>query len=198
MSKVTQVTVRYGRAIQPKPYETKEAMLEAIVVSDPSGEVAPAEIDAVFNNLVDRVHAKLGDAFPAEAPVDNSTEDPPKETAKPRTRRTKKQIAEDKAKAEAANDEVPIDGAVDNSGKEVPIDGAETVVDEVSIAIAGTTIAVDDDTVSDTDLQAASAKAAGTHGTKVVKALMAEFGVALLGKLEQDKRPAFLAKLDEL
>jgi len=174
--------VRYGRSIQPKPYESKEALLEAHVMADPDGEVNQLEIDAVFKNLVDKVHAVLrgGASAAPEAPVDNSAAEPAKKT---RTRRTKQQIADDKAAAEQV-DEVPIDGApgvVDNSGKDVPIDGAEG-----------------DSEVSDTDLQSASAKAAAKHGPKKVKELLAEYGVALLGKLTQDQRVGFLVKLDAI
>lgn len=202
MSKVIQITERYSRSVQPKPYESKEAFLEAILVADEGEEISPDEAEGLFSTLIGNVHAALNLPMkgPAEVPVANSTDDS-EVVKKNRTRRTKKQIAEDKAKDEAEKahpalattdpetelpveaDEVPVDGdhVVDNSGKEVPVDGDE--------APGG---------VSDTDLQSAAAGAAAKHGAAKVKGLMKEFDVTLLGKLDQAKRLEFVSKLDEL
>lgn len=192
MSKVTQITVLYGRKIQPKKYEEKHGLLEATVVADEGGEVSQTELIAVFENLISRVHVALGLEEDAP-PVANSVDEPGKKTTKTRTRRTKKQIADDKAKAEAEKpaDEVPVegdeDGVVDNSGKEVPED-AESVEESVET----------DEGVSDTDLQGAAARAAAAHGTATVKGLMKEFNIARLSELDQDQRLEFLSKLDDL
>lgn len=190
MSKVTQVTVRYGRSVQPKPYESKEALLEAVVVADEGKNVSKDEIGAVMRNFIRDVHVALGFEA-AEAPVDNSIAEPVKETGKPRTRRTKKQIAEDKAAAEAEKpaDEVPVEGDVSDNGG-----GRETASADVDQFKEPAT----ETKVSDTDLQGAASRAAATHGAAAVKTLMKEFDVARLSELSQEQREAFLAKVDEL
>ncbi len=176
MSKVTQVTVRYGRSVQPKPYESKEASLEAVVIADEGGTISQEQVGVVMRSLIYDVHAALG-AKPADGPVDNSTDEPPKKTRKTRAKKGEKkpdpEASQEEAKAAAVADEVPVDG------------------DEVatSAAVEG---------VSDQELQSAAAGAAAKHGAAKVKDLMKEFGTILLGKLDQPKRLEFLSKLDEL
>ena len=183
MSKVTQVTVRYGRSVQPKPYETKEGLLEAIIIADEGEEVTTGETTTVLSGFIQQVHAALGLMKPAEAPVANSTDEPPKKPRKPRAKKGEKkpdpEASQEEAKAAAVADEVPVDG------DEV------TVVDE---ALAEETI----NEVSDQELQSAAAGSAAKHGAKKVKDLLKEFGVILLGKLDQPMRLEFLSKLDEL
>ena len=177
MSKVTQVTVRYGRSVQPKPYETKEGLLEAIIIADEGEEVTTGETTTVLSGFIQQVHAALGLMKPAEAPVANSTDEPPKKTPKTRAKKGAKkpdpEASQEEAEAAAEADEVPVDG------------------DEVatSAAVEG---------VSDQELQSAAAGAAAKHGAAKVKDLMKEFGVTLLGLLDQPKRLEFLSKLDEL
>ena len=186
MSKVTQVTVRYGRSVQPKPYESKEGLLEAVIVADEGEDVSRAEVEALFGDLISNVHMALD--LPMRDPVANSTDEPPKKTGK--TRRTKKQIAEDKAaeqdKAEAAaaatsGDPHPAD--------DVPVEGDEAVEDTGDSTTEG---------VSDQELQSAAAAAAAKHGAAKVKDLMKEFDVTLLGRLGQKAREMFMVKLDKL
>ncbi len=192
MSKVTQVTVRYGRSVQPKPYETKEGLLEAVIIADEGEEVSVSETTTVLAGFIQQVHAALGLMKPAEAPVANSTDEPPKKTRKTRAKKDEKKagevsnagdayLAAEKAKA----DEVPVEGdAVADTGAEV------VSVDEV---VESTT-----EGVSDQELQSVAAAAAAKHGAAKVKDLMKEFGVTLLGKLDQPMRLEFLSKLDEL
>ena len=198
MSKVTQVTVRYGRSVQPKPYESKEGFLEAVVVADEgeSDGVTQDEVGIIFRSLISDVHVALG---LEEGSVANSADELPKKTRK--TRRTKKQMAQDEAEAAAA----AASGGSHPDGEEVKSDASSAkVADEVPVegdVAAETSEVVSEDSlqeVSDADLQGAASRAAGTYGAAVVKGLMKEFGVTLLGKLEQEKRPAFLTKLDEL
>ena len=172
MSKVTQVTVRYGRTVQPKPYESKEGLLEAVIVADEGEDVSRDESIKVFQNLIKEVHVALG---LAEGPVANSTDESPKKTRKTRAKKgsSDPELSQEEAKITAAADEVPVDG------------------DEVatSAAVEG---------VSDQELQSAAAGAAAKHGAAKVKELMKEFDVTLLGKLDQAKRLEFMSKLDEL
>ncbi len=198
MSKVTQVTVRYGRSVQPKPYESKEGFLEAVLVADEGENIPQDEIEVVFAGLIASVHEALG------LNVANSADEPPKKTRK--TRRTKKQMAQDEAEAAAASgnphsdnvdgekedviDEASVEGA--KKATEVPVEGDEVAHDAVDV------VNEKPQEVDDAELQGAASRAAGTYGAAVVKGLMKEFGVTLLGKLEQEKRSAFLTKLDEL
>ncbi len=175
MSKVTQVTVRYGRSVQPKPYETKEGLLEAVIIADEGEEVSVSETTTVLSGFIQQVHAALGLMKPAEAPVANSTDEPPKKTRK--TRAKKPVVVDEKSVEVATADEVPVDG--DDTTTETAVE--LTVVE-----------------VSDQELQSAAAGAAAKHGAAKVKDLMKEFGTILLGKLDQPKRLEFLSKLDEL
>ncbi len=180
MSKVTQVTVLYGRKIQPKQYEEKHGLLEAVIFADDGEEVTVAETAAVMAGFIQQVHAALGLMKPAEVPVDNSIDEPPKKTRKTRVKKGEKtpdpEAPQEEAKAAAVADEVPVDG------------------DEVIEAVEETTT----EGVSDQELQSAAAGAAAKHGAAKVKDLMKEFNVTLLGKLDQAKRLEFVSKLDEL
>ena len=176
MSKVTQVTVRYGRSVQPKPYESKEGLLEAIIVADEGESVTQKELGSIFGDLIANVHSALN--LPDGAVVvANKVDEPPKKLRKTRAKKGDKapdpEASQEEAKAAAVADEVPVDG------------------DEVatSAAIEG---------VSDQELQSAAAGAAAKHGAAKVKDLMKEFGVTLLGSLDQAKRLEFVSKLEEL
>ncbi len=177
MSKVTQVTVRYGRSVQPKPYEAKEGLLEAVIIADEGEEVTTGETTTVLAGFIQQVHAALGLMKPAEAPVANSTDEPPKKTRKTRAKKGEKKAA--------VVDEAPVEGdAVADTGAEV------VSVDEV---VESTT-----EGVSDQELQSVAAAAAAKHGAAKVKDLMKEFGVTLLGSLDQAKRLEFVSKLGNL
>ncbi len=172
MSKVTQVTVRYRRSIQPKSFESKEGMLEAVVMADEGEQVTQEELAAIFEDLIANVHDAL------RGGVANSTDEPAKKTRKTRAKKG--------AKADAVADEVPVDG------DEVTDTGVEVVsVDE---AVAADTV----NEVSDQELQSAAAGAAAKHGAAKVKELMKEFDVTLLGRLGQKAREMFMVKLEEL
>ncbi len=179
MSKVTQVTVRYGRFVQPKPYETKEGLLEAVIIADEGEEVSVSETTTVLSGFIQQVHAALGLLTPAEGSVANSVLEPPKKTRKTRAKKGEKkpdpEASQEEAKAAAVADEVPVDG--------------DEVVENATDTL---------EFVSDPDLQSAAAGAAAKHGAAKVKDLMKEFGTILLGKLDQPKRLEFLSKLDEL
>ncbi len=177
MSKVTQVTVRYGRSVQPKPYESKEGLLEAVIVADEGEDVSREEVEALFGDLISNVHAALD--LPMVASVANSIDEPPKKTRKTRAKKDAKNLAED-----VPQGDVPTDAVAD----EVPVDG-----DEAAGAPGATT-----ESVSDQELQSAAAGAAAKHGAAKVKGLMKEFDVTLLGKLDQPKRLEFMSKLEEL
>ncbi len=183
MSKVTQVTVRYGRSVQPKPYETKEGLLEAVIIADEGEEVTVKETTTVLAGFIQQVHAALGLMKPAEVPVANSTDEPAKKSRKTRAKKGDKapdpEASQEEAKAAAVADEVPVDG--------------DEVVEDFN-STDGPTI----EGVSDQELQSAAAGAAAKHGAAKVKDLMKEFGTILLGKLDQPKRLEFLSKLDEL
>lgn len=172
MSKVTQVTVRYGRSVQPKPYESKEGMMEAVVVADEGESVTQQQLTAVMSSLIYDVHAAL-DLPMVAVGVANSPDEPPKKTRKTRAKKGEKTAA--------ASDEAPVEGDI--------IDGATVEVEGVEVVTEG---------VSDQELQSAAAAAAAKHGAAKVKDLMKEFDVILLGKLDQPKRLEFLSKLDAL
>ncbi len=176
MSKVTQVTVRYGRSVQPKPYEVKEGLLEAIIIADEGEEVTTGETTTILSGFIQQVHAALGLMKPAEAPVANSTDEPPKKTRKTRAKKTTANVED------VPQGDVPTDAVAD----EVPVDGDEVAT---SAAVEG---------VSDQELQSAAAGAAAKHGAAKVKDIMKEFNVTLLGSLDQAKRLEFVSKLGEL
>ena len=48
MSKVTQVTVRYGRSVQPKPYESKEGFLEVVLSAEEGEDIPTQDVESVF------------------------------------------------------------------------------------------------------------------------------------------------------
>ncbi len=183
MSKVTQVTARYGRSVQPKPYESKEALLEAVLVADEGESVSQAEMQDTFMDLINRVHGAL--ALREGVPVANKADEPAKKTPKPRAKKGEKKAA--------VVDEVPITGDMPNDpSDEVPVEG-ETVTEATGNAEEATV-----EVVSDQELQSAAAGAAAKHGAAKVKELMKEFDVTLLGRLGQKAREMFLTKLDKL
>ena len=183
MSKVTQVTVRYGRSVQPKPYESKEALIEAVIVADEGESVSQNEGEVVFGNLVNDVHAALGIG------VGNSVEEPAKKTRKTRTKKTDKaalEAAEEATAAPVVSDDVPIEGESEPQGGYTP--GEEVRVDEDT----------NSEGIDDTDLQGIASRAAAKHGAAVIKDLMKEFGIARLGEMSQDQRVSFKEKVEGL
>ena len=178
MSKVTQVTVRYGRSVQPKPYETKEGLLEAVVIADEGGTVSQEQVGVVMRSLIANVHAALS----LEAPVANSTDEPPKKTRKTRAKKGVAKPASNDPTVHPDRDEVKTDAVAD----EVPVEGDAPGDPQPA------------DEVSDQELQSAAAGAAAKHGAAKVKGLMKEFDVTLLGKLDQETRVKFLDELEKL
>ena len=181
MSKVTQVTVRYGRSVQPKPYESKEGFLEAVIVADEgeSESVANEKVESVFAAMINDVHKALKIAG-YEQVVGNSVEEPAKKTRKTRTEKT------DKAAAPVVSDDVPIEGESEPQGGYTP--GEEVRVDEDT----------NSEGIDDTDLQGIASRAAAKHGAAVIKDLMKEFGIARLGEMSQDQRVSFKEKVEGL
>lgn len=184
MSRISTVTVRFARRVVPVQYEHAEADITAVIVADDDETVSEDGISTTLAMVRGKVNAALGKG-PAKAPetaalapdtaiTAETTAEPAaaaeEAPAKPkRTRRTKAQIAADKAEeaTKAPNDEDP---AVMSAAEEI----------------------------SDADLVKFAAEAAKKHTAPKVKEVMVKFEIARLGELEGSKRAAFIAELRAL
>lgn len=191
MATVTEVSVFYRRQAQPAQYQAEEVRLEGRAAVDDGESWEASAYDLLARARV-QAHRVLGLKEPAIAPFalafgEEASVEPVAEGEKPKRGRPKgsgkkakgEEVPDDPTPAAAADTTVAAGDDVDLSDIDDMISGGEAPKE-----------------ITDSDLQREVAAFAKSKGTGPVKDLMAEFGVARLGEMPQDKRAAFLERLN--
>lgn len=210
MAQPTNVTITYRRQVQPAQYESEVAELTGAFTIEDGEDFEQVAYDALTRARV-QAHRVLGRKEPevAEfAPAFGWLSDPQSgeeagavieapTNGEEKPRRKRRTKAEMEAARAAESNPTPA-AAVDMTA-------AVAVTEDESQPANGSDIDFDITEpvkeITGEQLQtaaAAKARALGANGAQMVKKLMAEYQVARLGELAQEKRQAFLARLDAL